>query len=77
MVKMNTKSAQEASLIDACIKGDQRAMQQFYERYFRALWAVAARYARDEQETKIILNQGMLKAFQSLSSFDRSRPILP
>ncbi len=64
-------------ILEGCIRGDRRAMELFYKKHYSSLYPVAARYARDELETREILNTAMLKIFQALPFYQPDRPILP
>lgn len=73
----SSKQHTEQELLQGCLQGDRRLMEAFYKRYFPALYPVASRYARDELETKEILNTSMLKAFQHLHTVQTDRPLFP
>lgn len=68
---------QPDDILQGCLRGDRRAMELFYKKHYSSLYPVAARYARDELETREILNTAMLKIFQSLPFYQPERPILP
>ncbi len=74
---LNPKQPPNDGLLQGCLSGDRRAMERFYKKHFPALYPVAARYARDDLETREILNTAMLKVFQGLPYYQPDRPLLP
>lgn len=67
----------EKTLIQGCLMEDKRSMELFYKKYFPVLYPVAARYARDEQDAKSLLNGAMMKIFQALPGFNQNLPLAP
>ncbi len=57
------------SLIIACKKGNQIAQMQVYDNYSSAMYAVACRYLNDEEEAKDAMQEGFLKAFLNIESY--------
>lgn len=57
------------TLIVACQVGDRRAQEAFYQIYFPKLLPITLRYLRNREEAVAILNQGMLRIFQSLDQY--------
>ncbi|MFK8160885.1 MAG: RNA polymerase sigma factor [Lewinella sp.] len=58
-----------ANLIAACKAGDRRAQEAFYRTYFPKLLPIPLRYLRNREEAVAVLNQGMLRIFQSLEEY--------
>jgi RNA polymerase sigma-70 factor (ECF subfamily) len=65
------------TLAAGCRNGDRRQMESFYKACLPLMYPVAARYARDDLETKEILNTGMLKIFNALPGFTADHALLP
>jgi RNA polymerase sigma factor (sigma-70 family) len=57
-------------LIQACIKGDRKSQQAFYQAFFGKMMSVCMRYAENKDEAKDILHDGFIKVFNSLKLFE-------
>lgn len=57
------------SLIKACKKGNQVAQMQVYDNYAQAMYTIAWRYLKNEDEAKDAMQEGFLKAFMNLDSY--------
>ena len=58
-----------ATLLTACRRGELRAQEAFYRRFFPLLLPVCLRYLPTREAAVPILNQAMLRIFQSLDSY--------
>ncbi|TXF89406.1 RNA polymerase sigma factor [Neolewinella aurantiaca] len=56
-------------LISACIKGNHRAQEAFYRMHFPKLLPIVQRHFADRSEAVAVLNQAMLRVFQSLREY--------
>ncbi|MEM9525514.1 MAG: RNA polymerase sigma factor [Bacteroidota bacterium] len=63
------------SLLDACRRGDRRAQEAFYRLFFPRLLPLCQRYLRNREEAVAILNQAMLRIFQSLGSYQEEEKL--
>ena len=59
----------EISLIEACIKGDNKAQKKLYEKHAPVMYAICLRYMTNEDEAKDALQEGFIKAFTHLPKF--------
>ena len=59
-------------LIKQCIKGDQKSQMHLYDLYCEAMFCIACRYLKDEEEAKDAMQDSFLKAFTKLSTFNNS-----
>lgn len=59
----------EISLIEACIKGDNKAQKKLYDKHAPIMYAICLRYMTNEDEAKDALQEGFIKAFTNLSKF--------
>ncbi|MFY0628811.1 MAG: RNA polymerase sigma factor [Flavobacteriaceae bacterium] len=50
-------------LIEQCKKGNQKAQLQIYNLYCEAMFFIACRYLKNEEEAKDAMQEGFLKAF--------------
>lgn len=57
------------TIVDKCIKGDQRAMMQLYDAYCKAMFSIACRYFKREEDAKDVMQEGFLKAFKNIESY--------
>lgn len=57
------------SLIKACKKGNQIAQMQVYDQYAQAMFTIACRYLKDEEEAKDVMQEGFLKAFMNIENY--------
>lgn len=56
-------------LLTACRQGDRRAQEAFYRRFFPKLLPIGLRYLRNREEAVVIVNQALLRIFQSLEDY--------
>ncbi|MDH5398753.1 MAG: RNA polymerase sigma factor [Cyclobacteriaceae bacterium] len=56
-------------LLEACIKGDRKAIRSFYERYAPFLLAVCSRYTKSQPEAEDVLQEAFIKIFKNLPNF--------
>lgn len=57
----------EATLVKACLKHDQRACRQLYDSYASQMFGVCLRYARSREAAEDILHDGFIKVFENLN----------
>lgn len=58
------------SLLDGCRRGDAKAQQMLYKSFASRMFAVCLRYARDRDEAQDFLQEGFVKAFLHIQSFN-------
>lgn len=63
MLKLNN------ALLRCCKKGDQNALMQVYDAYCNAMFSVACRYLKNEEDAKDAMQDGFLKAFTKLDDY--------
>ena len=56
----------EVSLIEACLKHDQKACKQLYDSYAPQMLGVCMRYANNREDAQDILHEGFIKVFENL-----------
>lgn len=59
----------EKDLIELCLKNDRKAQKSLYECYSRKMMGVCLRYSGDAETAKDMLQDGFIKIFSSLSTF--------
>ncbi len=57
------------SLITLSIKGNQTAQMQLYDRYCEAMFTIACRYLKNEDDAKDAMQEAFLKAFMKLQHY--------
>lgn len=62
----------ENDIISGCTKGDRASQKALYERFYGKMMGVCLRYAKNRDEAKDILQEGFLKVFNSIKSFNRT-----
>ena len=60
----------EQELIKSSIRGDADARRALYDRYVQYLSAVCSRYITDRADAKDVLQEALVKIFQSLDRFE-------
>ncbi|GGH03253.1 RNA polymerase sigma factor [Polaribacter pacificus] len=56
-------------LIEACKNNDAKAQMLLYDKYCKAMCAIAYRYVKDVFEAEDIMQDAFIKAFQKIDSF--------
>lgn len=57
-------------LIARCQKQDQRAQLEVYKKYYKAMFNTAFRIVKDRAEAEDIMQEGFIKAFSKLHTFE-------
>jgi RNA polymerase sigma-70 factor (ECF subfamily) len=60
----------EEQLVKSCLKGEKSSQRQFYDLYSRKMMGVCLRYANDVADAEDFLQEGFIKVFQKLKSFE-------
>ena len=63
----------EQDLIKGCILNDRRVQELLYKQYCSSLMVLCKSYAKNEEDAVEILQDGFLKVFQQIDSFDASK----
>jgi RNA polymerase sigma factor (sigma-70 family) len=56
-------------LLEKCLKGDQRAQMEVYNRYYKAMYNTALRIVKNSFEAEDIMQESFLNAFTKLHTF--------
>ncbi|WP_296437198.1 sigma-70 family RNA polymerase sigma factor [Winogradskyella sp.] len=59
-------------LINACKRGNQKAQMQVYDCYCDAMFKVACRYLKNQEDAKDAMQEGFLKAFLNIKNYTES-----
>ena len=70
MSPLKSNSLTETDLIKGCLEGKRHAQKALFEMYAGKMLSVCKRYSRNQQEAEDILQDGFIKVFRNLQSFD-------
>ncbi|ARV10453.1 RNA polymerase subunit sigma-70 [Winogradskyella sp. PC-19] len=59
-------------LIKKCKRGNQVAQMQIYDSYCNAMYNVALRYLKNEEDAKDVMQEGFLKAFLNIEYYEET-----
>jgi RNA polymerase sigma-70 factor (ECF subfamily) len=59
----------EKQLIEFCLKNDRKAQKELYDLYSRRMMGVCLRYSNDTETAKDMLQDGFIKLFTHLKTF--------
>ena len=62
----------DIKLINACKRGNQKAQMQVYDSYSNAMFNVACRYLKNEEDAKDAMQEGFLKAFLNINKYQKT-----
>lgn len=65
----------DASLVDRCQAGDERAMQVLFERHRQKVYAMALRLTGSVSDAEDVLQETFLKAWRSMGSFRKEASV--
>lgn len=60
----------ESTLIKECIKGNTKAQYKLFEKFSGKMMAVCYRYSKNQEEAEDILQDGFIKIFKNLESYN-------
>lgn len=66
---MSHKSEHIDALLQLCLKGNQSAQLEIYNRYYKAMYNISLRIVKDSAEAEDIMQESFLNAFTKLQSF--------
>jgi RNA polymerase sigma factor (sigma-70 family) len=61
----------EGKLIEGCLAGKRKAQNELYKRFSPLLYGICLRYAANRFEAQDILQEGFIKVFSALSTFEK------
>lgn len=64
----------EQLLIDGCKRGEASARKELYELYAPAMMSVCARYVRDRETARDLLQDGFIKVFTKIQTYSATGP---
>jgi RNA polymerase sigma factor (sigma-70 family) len=67
----------ETDLIKACLRGDKKQQQIFYEQFSKKMFVVCLRYTKGRLDAEDVLQEAFIKVFANLASFRLDAPLGP
>lgn len=67
-------SAVLIELLDGCLKKNRRSQELLYKQFYGYAMGICLRYSGSKDEAKEIVNDGFLKVFTKIDSYDTTRP---
>ncbi len=67
----------DATLINLCLKKDERALYKLYRHCYPMMKGIALRYVFDRERVGEVVNSGYLKIVQGLEKYDQNQPFRP
>lgn len=71
-----SKDPADIEIIRGCINNDRRAQELLYKKFYVAMASVCTRYTQNDDDTVEVLNNGFLKVFKNIQSFDSQKASL-
>lgn len=71
-ISCGNKQLTRAQLIDGCIAKDSKSQLLLYKEFYGKMMPVCLRYAADEDEAKDILQEGFIKVFDKIRTYNQS-----
>ena len=65
----NSENKDEISLIEACQRGENKALKKLYDIHSGTMYAICLRYMNNEDEAKDALQEGFIKVFKNIDKF--------
>jgi RNA polymerase sigma factor (sigma-70 family) len=70
-------SAEDASLVRLCLRGDAQAIQGLVERFQAQVFGLCVRLLHHRQDAEDVTQEVFLRVFRSLRRWDSNRPLRP
>lgn len=67
------ETSDDQSLVERCLKGDERAFETLVARYQAAVYRLAWRLLREDEEARDVVQETFLRVFRALHTYDRER----
>ena len=65
------------SILKGCLKNKRSSQKELYQHFYAYGMSIGLRYAGNEDEAVMILNDGFMKVFKYLKNFDLEKPFKP
>jgi len=61
----------DEELLKGCLKGDRSSQEELYRKYARKMYGICLSYANDSDSAQDMLQDGFVKIFKKIKSYDR------
>ncbi|MBK9254905.1 MAG: sigma-70 family RNA polymerase sigma factor [Saprospiraceae bacterium] len=68
----NRSKYNEEAVITGCVSNDRKSQELLYNHMFDKMYCVCAKYTKDETEALTILNDGFLRVYKNIASYNFS-----
>lgn len=68
-MRLFTSHTEEEKMVRGCAKGKSSAQEQLYSMYYRKMYGVCMRYAKDREVAEDLLQEGFIKVFKNISRY--------
>ena len=65
----------DEQLVKGCLRNDEQAQHQLYNRFSGQMMAICIRYIGDYDEAQDVFQEGFIKVFQKLHLYNGSGPL--
>jgi len=69
--KREISGMSDETLVEGCLKNDRKMQELLYRKFSREMYSICLAYENDRDEAKDILQEGFIKVFRSIKTFDR------
>jgi RNA polymerase sigma-70 factor (ECF subfamily) len=69
---LKTPKTDHNLLIEKCIQGDERALMEIYNRYYKAMYNTSIRIVKNNYEAEDIMQEAFITAFKKLDKLENS-----
>ena len=74
-VSIRKMKLDEDQLVAACLKNDQNAYRQLYERFAPSMLGLCMRYVKDRDAAQDVLHDGFIKVFEKLNTLHANQSL--
>lgn len=71
-----SSEAYVASLVEGCRKGRRASQKELYQHFYGFSMSICLRYTNDSDEAQEILNDGFMKVFTKIHTYNAERPFI-
>lgn len=66
----NGNKQEDIRLVKGCVRKDAYCQKKLFELYYARMLSICLRYARNREDAKDLLQEGFIKVFNNIESFD-------
>ena len=73
-MEKNANSKELLKIISGCLQSDRKSQELLYKSFYGFGMSICLRYTKTPEEAMEVLNDGFMKAFMKINTFDTGRP---